>query len=148
MKDFNITLANLRHITCALRKFVNPAYQPTNENTITEEGMTEAYCMVMRQMYGKKLKELSPFQRDPDYIKHEIAYEEEVGEEKRLQCQAEIKIDESGLNITYVLCNKPCRMKYCTACWKERLAEIHGQPGHCCNVKLKPDQEPFIKEMD
>lgn len=143
MRDFNISLANLRHIFFALRKAVNPQMERPINQDVSDAGMEEVYCLIMRQMYGKKLKELAPFQRDADYIKQEIAYEEKVGEEKRLQCQAEIQLEDK----TYTTCNKPCRMKYCTACWKERLAEIHGQPGHVCNVKFtKP--EPLVFEMD
>lgn len=133
MRDFNMSLENLRHIFYALRKAVNPQINPQN---VTDEGMEAAYCIMTRQMYGKKLRELEPYQREADYIKQEISHEEKMGEEKRLKCQAEIKIDDK----THIICDKPCRMKYCTACWKERLAEIHGQPGHVCNVKFeRPD---------
>lgn len=142
-RNFVFDLVGIRHLLGALRN-TTKSDENAFTNSNTDEGYRTTQCLLMRQMAGP-LSKLECFQRDSSYIRGEIAFEEKYGEVKNLDCQMEIK----GEGESKVACNKPCRMKYCTDCWKDLLAEIHGQPGHVCRVKVKDEaalkQEKFNK---
>ena len=107
-----IFIFELRHVSKlldSLRKLREA--EPQNEKEITG-----TICWLKHQMVGK-IKQLEPFMRNREWIEDEIVYEKNTQGTDFHDCAE-------------VTCKKPCRGKFCEACWRVIISEIHGEKEH------------------